>query len=252
MGPRLMPAVTQCLAIALLIVAPATVSAQDPPPPLPPPTAAPPPASASASPAEPLRLPLSEEDLLQRRNAIFTMESVLVSAVRLAATSTQTEIEKLRPDLKVTLFSPVLPSAWGNHLDDYGVLFQVLIPTYQPSVVSILNMLEGAPRQQIDPAQRASARSPQVPVNPDAVYVEMVRRFLVGAMLDHSKGLELRPYEWLTVAARAADGVAGPVSEPSVLILRVKGSDLGEFLAGRLSIDEMRRRVHVRGFSGRR
>ena len=256
-GRRMKP--TPILVVALLAAAPQIARAQEPPVPPPPVTSQPPvtaqppvstpPAAAPAAESAPARVELSEDDILRRRNAIFLMEGLLVNSVKLAASRTQSEIENAQPDLKVTLFSAIPPEARGNYLEDYGVFFQVIIPTYQPSVVSILNMLENTPRAR---AEQAVASRSGVPLNPDAVYVETVRQFLTNAMLDHSKALDLRPNEWLTVAARGADGAAGPVSEPSVMILRVKGSDLIDFLAGRLTRDQVGRRVEVRGFSGRR
>lgn len=244
------------ITIAVLLAGSMAGLSQDPVPPVQPPVTsqpAPPPAAVTSEPAPPPRAALSEADVLRRRNAIFLMEGLLVNSVRLAASQTQTRIESAQPDLKVTLFSQVPPEAWGNHLDDYGVFFHVIIPTYQPAVVNLLSMLENAPRARMDAAQQAAAtRSAPLPLNPDAVYVDAVRESLVDAMLEHSKALDLRPNEWLTVAARGADGAAGPLSEPSVMILRVRGADLIDFLAGRLKRSEVENRVQVRGFSGRR
>ena len=85
-------------------------------------------------------------------------------------------------------------------------------------------------------------------VSPDAHYVESVKRQLVDAMLEYSRSLQLRPQEWLTVAARQAEEAPGQIEEPSVMVLRIQGADLAEFLAGRLTPAEVRRRVQVRGY----
>lgn len=243
---------TGLMLLALFALGSGAAHAQEPP--TQPPVTQPPPTPATQAPTAPAAIDtaaapvarlLSESDVRRRRNAIYIMEGMLVNSVRLAASQTQTEIEEAQPDLKVTLFAPVPPEAHGSYLEDYGVFFQVLIPSYQPSVVSILGMLPPNPAQ---PAAAARA----VPLNPDAVYVAAVKNVLTDAMLDYSKALELGPTEWLTVAARGADGGPGPASEPSVMILRIKGRDLIEFLSGRLTRDEVRQRVDVRGFSGRR
>jgi hypothetical protein len=54
--------------------------------------------------------------------------------------------------------------------------------------------------------------------------------------------------EWLTVAARDAEGPLNP-SEPYdavTIVLRIKGSDLAAFRAERLTREEARKRVEVR------
>jgi hypothetical protein len=86
--------------------------------------------------------------------------------------------------------------------------------------------------------------------SPDLAYEEHVREALIGAMLDWGALLPLAPDEWLTVAARDNQDVVMPGAAPDVvtIILRVKGSDLTDRLAGRLAPEELRRRVDVREF----
>ena len=86
--------------------------------------------------------------------------------------------------------------------------------------------------------------------SPDLAYEDQVREALIGAMLDWGALLPLGADEWLTVAARDNQDVVMPGAAPDVvtIILRVKGSDLAERLAGRVSTDELRRRVEVREF----
>jgi hypothetical protein len=71
---------------------------------------------------------------------------------------------------------------------------------------------------------------------------------LINAMIRQSNQLEMRPGEWLTVAARDGSETPGQLSEPSTMILRIRGADLADFFAGRITIEEARRRVQVRGF----
>jgi hypothetical protein len=200
------------------------------------------------------RAELTEGELRRRRDAIYLMEGLLVNTVKLAATRAQSEIRDAVPDLSVTVFSAIPPQANGFHLDDYGVVFNVLIPTYEPSVVNILSMM---PRR-TDPAQPTAANrlsSGEIMLNPDAmdaIYVKEVRDSLIDAMLKFGQSLDLRPTERLAIVARGAYGGPGPVYEPSVLVLHVKGSDLNEFLAGRLPREEVEKRVQMRPYSGRR
>ena len=69
-------------------------------------------------------------------------------------------------------------------------------------------------------------------------------------MLDYSKPMDLQPEEWLTVAARGSDSafLPGEIYQQTTLLLRVKGSDLADFLANRLTRDEVRQKVEVRQF----
>ena len=87
--------------------------------------------------------------------------------------------------------------------------------------------------------------------NPGKEYRRLVTEQLINAMLDHSHQLRLGTDEWLMVAARGSQGPLVPeaVLDDSVpLMLRIKGSDLAEFRAGRITRDEARARVVVREF----
>ena len=246
---------------------PAPPAAQNPPVTQPPPATDPakPPAPATPPPVTmPVRdaappmgaVKLTESEARSRREAIFVMEGVFVQHVVLAANATQREIENFQPGLRLSMFSPVPPSARGNYLEDYGVFFHVQIPTYIPSVVQII---EDMARTQlarptgINPATPAAMEGRASPMlDPDAFYVAAVRQYLLNAMLEQSKSLDLRPNEWLTVSARGDDGGPSQLSQPSIMQLRVKGSDLLEYLAGRISKDEVIKRVQVKGSSGSR
>jgi hypothetical protein len=190
---------------------------------------------------------LTRDELRQRRNAIYLMEGVLEAAVRVGAQKTVSEIQRVEPGLVMFSSSPV--KAHGNHLEDYGVFFQVEIPSVIPSVASLLAQRERT-RPDTSPAQPTSLNaSPQGAVmNPDAHYVESVKQELINAMVRLSHTMDLRADEWLTVAARDGSEVPGQLAEPSTMILRIKGSDLSDFFAGRISIDEARKRVQVSGF----
>jgi hypothetical protein len=86
--------------------------------------------------------------------------------------------------------------------------------------------------------------------NPDAAYELEVREALISAMLEYGSTLALQSDEWLTVAARDNQSVVipGDLSETVTVILRIKGSDLAELMAGRLAPQDARRRVEVREF----
>ena len=85
--------------------------------------------------------------------------------------------------------------------------------------------------------------------DPDGEYEKLVTDQLVNAMLDYSHQLGLGADEWLTIAARGSQGPLETVFDGMVTItLRIKGSDLADFRAGRLTRDEAKARVVVREF----
>lgn len=107
-------------------------------------------------------------------------------------------------------------------------------------------------RPNTSPAQPTSisggAAAEPALMDPDAHYVHSVKEQLVNAMVRLSNSMELRPEEWLTVEARDGSETPGQLSQPSTMNLRIKGSDLSDFFAGRITIEEARKRVQVRGF----
>ncbi len=66
-------------------------------------------------------------------------------------------------------------------------------------------------------------------------YHDQVKLELTDAMLDYTKNLELKPDEWLSVAARGSEGALTPgeIFQLTTVVLRVRGSDLADYLAGR-------------------
>ncbi len=103
------------------------------------------------------------------------------------------------------------------------------------------------------PPSAAAAPAPApVNVDPGEVFTQSVAAALIDAMLENSGSLIIAADEWLTVAARDnAQGTRFVASDPSdvmTIVLRVKGSDLADFQARRLTPDEVRTRVEVRAF----
>ena len=88
--------------------------------------------------------------------------------------------------------------------------------------------------------------------DPAAVYTREVSSAIVDAMLENSGPLPIGDSEWLTVAARdniRPDRlVPGDTSNTSSIVFRVKGADLAAFHAGRVTIEEARKRVEVKQF----
>jgi len=86
--------------------------------------------------------------------------------------------------------------------------------------------------------------------DPGAAYTAEVKDALIDAMLDYSGRVGIAPGEWLTIAARDSHGPSFP-GEPydaMTIVLRLKGSDLADFRAERITREEARKRVEVLEF----
>jgi hypothetical protein len=86
--------------------------------------------------------------------------------------------------------------------------------------------------------------------DPNQLYTESIKSALIDAMLNYSGPMNLAPDEWLTIAARDSEGplMPGAVDDASTIVLRVKGSDIAEFLAKKITPEEARKRVEVKEF----
>ena len=86
--------------------------------------------------------------------------------------------------------------------------------------------------------------------DPSGAYRAAIKAALIDAMLDHSRGMNIQPDEWLTVAAHRGDSAFGPseIVNSSTLVLSIKGSDLALYDADRTRKDEVRKRVETREF----
>ena len=87
--------------------------------------------------------------------------------------------------------------------------------------------------------------------DPNEAYRTEVLQALKDAMLAHSSSLGIAPNEWLTIAAKGNDDrprLAPADSGSSTRTIRLRGSDLAEFLAGRITREEALQRIEVRVF----
>ena len=86
--------------------------------------------------------------------------------------------------------------------------------------------------------------------DPNELYTDAVKNALIDAMLKYSGFLKIGAEEWLTVAARDSEGpsMPGQIDEASTIVLRVKGSDLAAFQVGKLTREEVLKRVVVKEF----
>jgi hypothetical protein len=86
--------------------------------------------------------------------------------------------------------------------------------------------------------------------DPNEMYTEAVKSALITAMLRYSGQLGIGADEWLTVAAQDSEGplTPGQLYDASTIVLRVKGSDVAAYLANKLTIQEVAKKVEVREF----
>jgi hypothetical protein len=82
--------------------------------------------------------------------------------------------------------------------------------------------------------------------DPNEAYRTEVLAALKDAMLAHSSSLGIGPNEWLTIAAKGNDDrprLAPADSGSGTRMIRLRGLDLAEFLAGRITREEALKRI---------
>jgi hypothetical protein len=100
----------------------------------------------------------------------------------------------------------------------------------------------------------ADAQAPPddpIMTDPGEAYRAEVVQALKDAMLAHSSSLRIGPSEWLTIAAKGNDErprLAPADSDARTRIIRLRGSDLADFLAGRITREDALQRIEVRVF----
>ena len=201
-----------------------------------------------------------------RQDKISIMEGTLQASVGVAARQVAQGVMSVDSNASLMFGNA---RAKGFPLEGHGVFFYVEIPTLDLSVMLSMEQI-GRSLQQRAEQQQTRADTQQVtdvrrepraepPTAAESLanitaegqkYRATVRLALVDAMLDSSKNLELGPEEWLTIAARNSEYALSinEILNLKTTILRVKGSDLADFLAGRLTKDEARQKVEVREF----
>lgn len=99
-------------------------------------------------------------------------------------------------------------------------------------------------------AGNAAAADP-VLGDPVEAWRSEINNALMDAMLEHSRGLGIRPDEWLCIAARGnyeRPPLAPADSNAQTVVIRIRGTDLTSFLGGQISHDDARKRMDVKVF----
>lgn len=99
-----------------------------------------------------------------------------------------------------------------------------------------------APASPVQPVQQ--------PRDPNELYTDSVKMALIDAMLKYSAFLKIGENEWLTVAASDSDGPQAPgqLEETSRILISIRGSDLAAFQSGKLTREEVLKKVEVKEF----
>ncbi|RPJ80994.1 MAG: hypothetical protein EHM13_11185 [Acidobacteria bacterium] len=106
---------------------------------------------------------------------------------------------------------------------------------------------QGAGTSQV--AVRPRMEHSERPQDPFASYATDLGTALAEVLVNYGGTITLRPDEWLTIAARESQPKllpGGPVE--TAITLRIKGADLAAFKAGRLNVEEARKKVEIKEF----
>lgn len=206
----------------------------------------------------------AEAQIQQRRFQFQLMEGILENAVRQGAGEVAMRARDAMP-MGALFMGPA--KAKGFPLDGYGIVFDVEVPIIRESAVIANQILERpTPASSTQPVAsrpgaattRAAGVVPDDPMlkspvaadpfltSPKSFYRATVREKLVDVMLDYSRSLHIPESEWLSIVARSEEDPmdAGMLDDESrTMILRVKGSDLALWHAGKLTREEARKRV---------
>ena len=185
------------------------------------------------------------------RYQVRTMETIFVRAIANGVDQIAQRLNEALPGIPVASGTP---HAHGYQVENYGWFFDVEVPEIRTATIDLYVELQ-RPRVPASgrvntgvAGQSAPMPVPSSPVieDPQREYRKAIRESLTDAILDFGQ-MPLRPAEFLTVGARAADpptpALAG--EESMALVLSITGADLAEFRAGKITRDEARTRIKV-------
>ena len=205
------------------------------------------------------------------RPQVHTFEMVLGRAVENAGRNVARRVMEFAPDVMAVAYpTGDLPHVNGVAVREMGLyIFHVQVPQVGLSL-QVMNLMVNHPqyasrqvgpqqpvRERVeaagvvpaDPMSQPSARSARFDVN--AEYRNQVQEVLVDAIVDNSGALPLGPNETLLVITGGSDPSApNPFDRRTSprLVLRAKASDLVAFRDGRITRDEVKRRVLASDF----
>lgn len=182
------------------------------------------------------------------RYQVRTMETIFVRAIANGVDQIAQRLNEALPGIPVASGTP---HAHGYQVENYGWFFDVEVPEIRTATVDLYVELQRPRSGRMNTGvtgQSAPMPVPSSPVieDPQREYRKAIRESLTDAILDFGQ-MPLRPAEFLTVGARAADpptpALAG--EESMALVLSITGADLAEFRAGKITRDQARARIKV-------
>jgi hypothetical protein len=123
-------------------------------------------------------------------------------------------------------------------------------PVVQTASASVEPAAAPAPAPASVPASGDSG-APSVLDDPGAAYTTEVKTALVDAMLEYGTSIPIGDSEFLTIAARDNNDSRIGGDDPydaTTIVLRVKGSDLAAYKAGRITREEAVKRVSIKDY----
>jgi len=114
------------------------------------------------------------------------------------------------------------------------------------AVTASAQIATGAP--EMPPGESTSANA--ILDDPGSAYTTEVKIALVDAMLDYGTSIPIAENEWLTIAARDNNERIGGDDpyDVTTIVLRVKGSDLAAYKAGRITREDAVKRVSIKDY----
>jgi len=114
------------------------------------------------------------------------------------------------------------------------------------TVTASAQIATGAP--EMPPGESTSANA--ILDDPGSAYTTEVKIALVDAMLDYGTSIPIAENEWLTIAARDNNERIGGDDpyDVTTIVLRVKGSDLAAYKAGRITREDAVKRVSIKDY----
>jgi hypothetical protein len=121
--------------------------------------------------------------------------------------------------------------------------------TAQPAAIAQPRAVSGSAASTNDVVVGTPAGEPLLR-NLTEAYQTEIKDAIMEAMLDHSRGLGIGLNEWMVVAARGNDERSALSGADTVqtVVIRIKGSDLADFLGDKITHDEARQRMEVKVF----
>jgi hypothetical protein len=188
------------------------------------------------------------------RSQAFVFERALRGAVELGGQQLAKRALVMAPEF---LLSTEEATVRGVKLNGYGFYFDVQVPDIQSTMI-VLDMMaarqrRGGPSQPV--SSLGNVEDDPMTVSPafntDREYSTYVREAVIDAMLDSSGVLSIAPEERLTVAVSGIER-RGPNplyrSESGKLIMTIVGGDLIDLRQGRLSREDVKKRIFIETF----